>query len=197
LSVYQGYQPTDPRIVQDRFEENDICSFADSNFVNPATQIILNASGVFLPFLDSTLSIDTPHEMDWYRFRLTAAVAENVTFEIRSRPFGGLGGADRSDVDMEVLRATDFAFMGSASALGTRDSMRLLLPPGDYYLVAYDFAGEVTRYSMCIRPRFDCNPLVASAEAGVESSPRQRSKSNPRRGSNVVAPGSARQPFRP
>lgn len=39
LSIYQGFQASDPRIGQDRFEENDLCSFADSNWVNLATRI--------------------------------------------------------------------------------------------------------------------------------------------------------------
>jgi hypothetical protein len=198
LSIYEGFQATDARIGQDRFEENDLCSFADSNWVNPATRIDLNASGLFLPFLDSSVTIDTPHEMDWYRFRLTAAAAESVMFKVRSRPFGsGPLIIDRSDIDMEVIRASDFAFMGSVSQFGSRDSTRLLLAPGDYYLIVFDFAGEVTRYSMCIRPRFNCVPLVGSAEASVVSYS-GRSKTNPRPPPtpSVLAPGRPLQPFR-
>jgi hypothetical protein len=199
LTILEQFSYTDLRIGQDRFEENDLCSFADSNFNVPATQIVLNASGLFLPYLDSTLTIDTPHELDWYRFRLTAAVAESVMFKVRSRPFGGIGGFDRSDVDMEVVRASDFAFMGSVSQLGTRDSMRLLLAPGDYYLIVIDFGGEVTRYSMCIRPRFNCVPLTTAVEASIAASPRTRNKPN-RTGSLVGArelgAPDPRRPFR-
>ena len=196
LSIYQGFQATDSRIGQDRFEENDLCSFADSNWVNPATRIDLNASGLFLPFLDSSVTIDTPHEVDWYRFRLTAAVAESVMFKVRSRPFGGPIGIDRSDVDFEVIRASDFAFMGAVSQIGTRDSTRLLLAPGDYYLVTFDFAGEVTRYSICIRPRFNCVPLVGSAEASVVSYSGRSKPERPRPAPSVIAPGRPLQPFR-
>lgn len=199
LTMIEGFQPTDQRIGQDRFEENDLCSFADSNFNLPATQIVVTSTPplLFTVFQDSSLTIDTPYEFDWYRFRLNAAAAESVTVKVRSRPFGGPLVIDRSDLDLYVMRAADFAFMGSVSSAGSRDSLRLLLAPGEYYVVVVDFAGEVTRYSLCIRPRLSCAPLVTAAEASVVAgSSRKRTSKGIRRAPEWVSPGSPLQPFR-
>jgi hypothetical protein len=166
MIVVNGFLPTDQRIGEDRFEENDICTFADHNQSQPATRIVVTPLGV--PFADSTLTIDTPHEVDFYRFTVNAVAAESVMVKVRSRPFGtGPIVLDRSDVDLYVLRQTDFAEMGFVSDQGSRDSLRLFLPPGDYYLAVADFVGEVTRYSLCIQVRGPCVPPVAAVEAAL------------------------------
>lgn len=167
ITVVDGYLTSDPRIQPDRFEENDICVFADSNFFAVPTQINLNPATTPL-FQDSTLTIDNPHDMDWYRFRVTQGVPSDSTMiRVRSRPFGATA-IDRSDLDLYVLRVTPFGPVAAVSSPGSRDSTRLLLPSGDYYLAVFDYAGEATRYSLCIRVGFlPCVPLVAAAEAEV------------------------------
>jgi hypothetical protein len=172
LAVASQFSPTDPRIAPDRFEENDICTFADSTQKVPATRIEVSTTGPqqFVPFTDSTLTIDTPHDVDFYRFRVTAAVSESVMIKVRSRPFGtGPLVFDRSDIDLYVMRInpgdSTFSSVGSVSSIGSRDSLRLFLAPGDYYLAVADFAGEVTRYSLCIQVRVTCTPPVAAVEA--------------------------------
>ena len=170
IGVLDGYAVTDSRIQPDRFEENDICIFADTNFVAPATQIDLNATATSV-FADSTLTIDNPHEVDWYRFRVTQGLATDQTMiRVRSRPFTGGPFFDRSDIDLYIVRSnspTSFQTIAVVAPPGSADSTRLLLASGDYYLIVADYAGEVTRYSMCIKVRTACTPPVPLAEAAV------------------------------
>jgi hypothetical protein len=172
MGVFDGYLTSDSRIAPDRFEENDICIYADTNFNAVATQIDVNPATTPL-FQDSTLTIDNPHDMDWYRFHVTQQVAGDSTMiRVRSRPFAGPGiPIDRSDIDLYVVRSatpSTFSLLAQVSSPGSRDSTRLLLPTGDYYLAVFDFAGEATKYSLCIRVGFlPCVPLVSAAEAAV------------------------------
>jgi hypothetical protein len=172
ITVVDQYLTSDPRIQPDRFEENDICNFADTNFFAVPTQINLTPAAPL--FADSLLTIDNPHEIDWYRFRVTQNLPSDSTMiRVRSRPFGGFGGGgliDRSDIDLYIVRhtGTNFAYVGQVSAPGSSDSTRLLLPTGDYYLVVADFAGEATRYSMCIRlGPVACAPPIPLVEAAA------------------------------
>lgn len=145
---------TPPKIPQDRFEENDVCTMAD----DPAKRIVV-APGA--PFGD-TLTIDVPHDMDWYRFRVTAPLlTDSTTIRVASRPFGG-ASLDRSDIDIYVLD-TMFNSLGSASAVGSGDFLKLRLATGDYYLAVVDYLGEPTRYSLCISVRVGCIPPFAPA----------------------------------
>ena len=157
-----AYLTSDPRIKPDRFEENDICTMAD----DPAKLISV---GPGAPFGD-TLNIDNPHDLDWLRFRVAAPLpTDETTIRVRSRPFGAGAGLDRSDIDLYVLDAA-FNFMGSVSDVGSRDSLRLLLPPGDYYLAVVDFAGEAMRYSLCIAVRSNCVPPIFPGDVVPQNS---------------------------
>lgn len=160
MAAVDGYLTSDPRIRPDRFEENDICTMAD----DPAKLISVAPGATF----GDTLNIDNPRDLDWLRFRVTAPLLTDSTMiRVRSRPFGGIGGADRSDIDLYVLD-TNFAFVGSVSTVGSRDSMRLALPSGDYYLAVVDFLGVAARYSLCISVRNACVPPFApSAPIGL------------------------------
>src|SRR5207244_1782045 len=55
LVVYEGYGTTGKGIVRDAHEEDDYCSAAD-------------AKPDALPFQSSALTIDNPHDVDWFRF---------------------------------------------------------------------------------------------------------------------------------
>jgi hypothetical protein len=59
---------------------------------------------------------------------------------------------------------TTLSFIGSVSQVGSRDSMRLALATGDYYLVVADHVGEAMRYSLCISVRFACIPPILPGE---------------------------------
>lgn len=148
---------TPPQIPQDRFEENDVCTMAD----DPAKRIavIPGAPGSF----GDTLTIDVPHDLDWYRIRVTAPLlTDSTTIRVASRPFGGAGAADRSDLDLYVLD-TNFVDIGSSTNVGSQDALKLRLPTGDYYLAVVDYLGERTRYSLCISVRVGCLPPFAPA----------------------------------
>jgi hypothetical protein len=152
MVALDGYLTSDPRIQPDRFEENDICTGAD----DPAKRINVGI-GPLGQFVD-TLNIDNPHDLDWLRFHVSPVFAsDSTTIRIRSRPFGP--SFDRSDIDLYVMDTT-LSFIGSVSEVGSRDSMRLALAPGDYYLAVVDYGGEAMRYSLCISVRSSCTPPI-------------------------------------
>jgi hypothetical protein len=166
VAIVQAYLTAHPLIGPDRFESNGLCTFADDNFNNPALTIDLNATLLGSLFQDSSLTIDNPHDLDLIRFRVTAAAAETVMVQVRSKP---LGLIDQSDIDLYVMSANaGMSGMGSVSSAGSQDSMRVVLAPGDYYVAVVDFAGVPTKYSLCIRVRFGCTPITSGA-AGTMS----------------------------
>lgn len=156
------------KLVQDRFEENDVCTMADA----PAKIIPVGPLASF----GDTLTIDVPHDLDWYRFRVNAPLlTDSTTIRIAPRPFGGAGAADRSDLDLYVLD-TNFAFMGSSATVGSFDLLRLRLAPGDYYLAVVDYSGDPTRYSLCMAVRSGCVPPFAPAPPAASPSASRASK---------------------
>jgi hypothetical protein len=182
------YVTSDPRISADRFEENDICTMAD----DPAKLIPV---APFAPFTD-TLNIDNPHDMDWLRFRVSAPLLGDSTMvKLRSRPSGGGSGViDRSDIDFYIVD-TGLNFIAASTNVGSRDSTRVLLPSGDYYLVVVDYQGEPARYSVCIAVRTACVPPFAppGAPAGA---PVVKSRPGPYAIPAASAPSGWRSPFR-
>lgn len=166
------------KIHQDRFEENDVCTMADA----PGKTIPV---GPLSPFGD-TLTIDVPHDLDWYRFRVNAPLAgDTTTIRVAERASGAVG--NRSDIDLYVLD-TNFVFMGSSNDVGSFDILRLALASGDYYLAVVDYAGEPTRYSLCLSVRFGCIPPFAPAPP--TAAPKTRSfNTSPRRAPGLRADG--------
>jgi hypothetical protein len=155
MVALNGYLTSDARIQPDRFEENDICTMAD----DPAKRINVGRGA---PFSD-TLNIDNPHDLDWLRFHVNQLLAGDSTMiRIRSRPFGA--AIDRSDIDLYVVDTT-LSFIGSVLQVGSRDSMRLLLPTGDYYLIVADHVGEAMRYTLCISVFSPCIPPFFPGDA--------------------------------
>ncbi len=167
VAVVRGYLS---RLPPDRFEENDLwCVDVDSAFTqspdsNPnsrtAKHIVIGRSafGQNGFWFDSTLTIDNPGDADFIRFRVQppAFVGDTfVTIQIKARPFGVI---DPSDIDLYVMRVSDFAFMTASVNVGSDDSVTLNLPPDDYYLAVVDFAQQQTRYAVCIVKGFGCIP---------------------------------------
>jgi hypothetical protein len=145
LAVVDGYLTSNPNIGPDRFEENDNCEFADRNFTAPATRVDLTA-----PFSEA-LTIDNPHDVDWIRFEVPGAGPQLVTF--RTAPPVAQPAADRGDIDLYLLgipaAGSPLDTLVSSRADGSNESMTVVLPPGEYYMVVTDFAGTPTRYSLC------------------------------------------------
>jgi hypothetical protein len=155
IVVVNGYLTQDRRIGPDRFEENETwCRWTDETF-NTSTDSSVNGKhivvGLFRTWRDSTLTIDNPQDIDWYRFRVQAPVVPAdtmVTIRTRAIPFGFL---DFSDIDVYVQRADgSFSFVGQATNPGSNETLSLKLPAGDYYVGIVDAAATATRYSMCM-----------------------------------------------
>jgi hypothetical protein len=145
LVVLQSYEVSDRRIPADRFEENDLCLFADSNFADPARRIDLAAA------FAENLTIDLPHDVDWLRFRVPGVVPQSVTVRTVAHTFGK---PDRTDIDTYVLRvpvdARGLEAVGGDAGTGSSSAATMLLDPGDYYLAVVDSAGVPTHYGVCI-----------------------------------------------
>lgn len=144
LTVLDGYLTADSRIVADRFEENDLCTFAD----RPAQRIPV--VGSLVTFSD-TLTIDNAFDIDWYRITLGAPSGTDSTLRIRTspRPFGV---QDSSDIDVYILNASGFELFSSIATRSFED-ITVNLAAGTYYVVVVDYAGVATRYSMCMSAR--------------------------------------------
>ena len=166
LGVLEGYHVADARVPADRFEENDLCLFADANFADPSKQIVLSAE------FAENLTIDTPNEIDWLRFRVPGATPQPVTVRTMSHIFGK--PIDRTDIDAYILRvpidARGLQMMGNDAASGSSSTVSALLEPGDYYLAVVDSAGFPTHYGVCIAIGATCTlpaspppPAVAPA----------------------------------
>jgi hypothetical protein len=143
------------------------------------------------------LNIDNPHDIDYLHFSVTAPLASDSTMiRVHSRPFGA---SDRSDIDLYIVRVSPFGTVASVSTTGSDDSMRVQLPTGDYYITVVDFAGEATRYSICVAVRFACTPPAAAS--GPRAPSRDRFRYGPGEGPAFTVPAGAaidptRSPFR-
>jgi hypothetical protein len=198
LAVVNGYVH-DAKMVPDRFTGNNTCTMADLNFAVPAlTMSIASGPG----FRDSTLTLDNPQAVDWYRFHVTSALLQSVQIQTRPLPF--TAGLDSSAIDFYVLTTDTLGVLGKAIATvpGARDSLTLGLATGDYYLVVVDFAGVPTRYALCIVqstfPHCDpatTGPVAPLTPTGILTTatppplgPAPRSRAAPRRSSARRAP---------
>jgi hypothetical protein len=198
LAVVRGYLS---RLPPDRFEENDLwCVDVDSTFTqsrdsNPASptakHIVIGraAFGQNGFWADSTLTIDNPGDADFIRFRVQPPVAladTFVTIHVKSRPFGVI---DPSDVDVYVMRVSDFAFMGSSSTVGSDETITVNLPPDDYYLAVVDVAAQPTRYSICLVKGTACVPPGAPPQVTLAPSVYRLPHRDPHRDPTVPPPG--------
>jgi hypothetical protein len=164
MAVVNAYLTTDPAIRADRYEENDNCEFADSNFARPATRVDLGVKD----FSDS-LTIDNPHDIDWIRFRVPGP-AQLVHFQ--TAPPSVLDPSSRNgDVDLYVLgvpvAGSPLDTLGASRGTGSAESLNLVLNPGDYYMVVTDFAGNPTRYSLCAALGASCTPPIGFTTSSV------------------------------
>ena len=170
FAVVNGYLSTDPTIGPDAWEENDNCEFADSNFADPATRVDLSTA------FSQALTIDNPHDVDWIRFLVPGALPQAVTF--KTAPSATVSGARAGDIDLYVLgipvAGSPLDVRGSARTLGSSESLTVVLPPGEYYMVVTDFAGRPINYSLCAAVGLTCSLpagfMAASGPAAIRSS---------------------------
>ena len=173
LAVIEGYVLGDKRIARDSHEEDNFCDAAD------AKPLLLGSlpNGTYL----DTLAIENPHDVDWFRFNVPGSLPQPVRFRTAARPFAA---TDTSDIDLYVLNVpapgdTIMTAVATAATAGSTVDMTLTLAPKDYYAVVVDFAGEPTRYSICIglSPLLSpaCQTLPAAPPVGLGSAASQAS----------------------
>ncbi len=191
LIILDGYVS---QLLPDRFTGNSTCTLADLNFAVPALNISVSSA---VGFRDSTLTLDNPQAVDWYRFHVTPAALQTV--QIQSRPLPFTAGLDSSAMDLYVLSTDTLAMLGKATATvpGARDSLDLSLAAGDYYLVVVDFAGVPTRYSLCIVVGTfpHCDPALTAAPPVGPAAPGPRPQLGPPPPGRGSRPRSAPRPF--
>jgi hypothetical protein len=154
VAVVDGYLLANPAIQADRFEDNDVCTDADLNSVDPERQIDVRG-----PFID-TLTIDNPFEVDWFRFTVPEPDTTLLSVRTQSRPFAA---PDSSNIGLLLLAVTA-PFFGpfEQHTVGSSESLVAEVVPGDYYLAVMDDAGVAVRYSLCIGVGSAC-PLPGSS----------------------------------
>jgi hypothetical protein len=178
LTVARGYFTADPRIGPDAYEENDLCSYADSG----NRRITLSTT------FSDTLTIDNPHDIDWLRIDLPGTGPVSVRLRTQSRPFPTATLPDTSDIDVYVLNVPNpstgqtlsvVAFDTSAGS--TSDITTLLNAGNSYYIAVVDFAGVATRYSLCMARGLApvCTP-IPSASVSPATSPAVRRRGPPK-----------------
>lgn len=150
VTVQDGYRTAEPRIVPDRFEENDFCDGADAHDADPSQRLDL-------PFAD-TLTIDNPYDVDWFRFHTPGfsddGIPRLITIRTAARPFAA---SDSSNIGVLLV---DPEVIDSSRGPGSSERLTALLQPGtDYYLVVVDDAGVATRYSLCVAAGSTCSFL--------------------------------------
>jgi hypothetical protein len=158
-SEYLSVIPPDPA------EENDFCDVATP----------LPVAG------RADLSIDNPHDVDWFRFSTATPGAFSVTVT-----------ASDADADLDLYLARDYrpdslVVVALGSEPGVTETLSGLVPAGDYFLLVVDFPGVSTPYELTVGSL--PGPSVASATAGRsldEQLERLRSK---RAGSSPGRPG--------
>ena len=117
-------------LAPDAYEENDYCDLA---------------APITVPGSQSGLTIDNPHDVDWYRFTVSAPLGQALQFTVTAEDAA-------ADLDIWVVRDVlpdslvieDLAFgPGRTDATSGR-----LLPAGDYFLIVTDFIGVPTSYTL-------------------------------------------------
>jgi hypothetical protein len=173
VAAVRGYLQPDRDLAPDRFEDNQLCWQADANFqdsIGPTRKQIV--VGVGTPFGDSALTISQPYDVDFYRFRVVppAGPADTaLTIQIKSRP---IHPVDASDIDL-YLYDTSGGFIASSENVASTEAVTVTgLPPGEYYAIVVDYAGQPTCYGMCIAKGFGCTPPGTVAPARVVAGPR-------------------------
>ncbi|HUO52368.1 MAG TPA: hypothetical protein VMT93_07615 [Gemmatimonadaceae bacterium] len=167
LAVVHGFA-TYKNLPADRYEGDNTCDLADTNFTKAALHIDLTS-----PFAD-TLNIENAFDIDWLRFHVPGAGPQTVTVKLHSKSYDQ-PAVNPSDVVLYVTNVpstpTSLTVLGSALTGGNTKSLTLTLSPGDYYLVAHDSVGVPGRYSVCMAIGASCAlitlPDAAPAASGA------------------------------
>jgi hypothetical protein len=100
-------------------------------------------------------------------------LTDSLRIHLASRPFVAL--QDSSDIDVYVLNASGTpGVMASKQSAGSSEYLAMHLAAGQYYVVVVDYAGVVTRYSMCIKEGLTDCVLIPAPPAGAPRPKRPR-----------------------
>lgn len=158
VAIFNSYESIDGT-AQDPAEENDWCDVAK------------DLSG----FLGASLTVDNPHDIDWFKFTVPAG-GQMVRIDASSSD-------SLVDVDLYLLEnqqptdlpIIDFSteFLTSNDAICARDvkgvcTGPLALPAGNYYLVVIDFAGQPGPYQLGATFMSPPVPIMGSAALAQE-----------------------------
>ena len=166
LDVVTGYRTpaeTTPghTVTPDKFEDNDFCEQADANFAIASLTVDLGIAD-----FSDTLTIDTPFEVDWFRFHV--ASGGTITLQTTARN----GFADAA-LDLYLYRQSDLHLVDAVTGSTTAsDSLSRSLNAGDYYLVVVNTDGRATRYGLCIAENAACPAIPQTSR--VPPQPRRR-----------------------
>jgi hypothetical protein len=176
LIVLEGYFTLRPDVPPDRFEENDVCDYADQNFADPRLRIDLGT-----PFAD-TLTIDNPGDVDWLRIRVPGSGPQTLSVRVDApKPVTNLTAAGGADLGLFVFTVGPPPQLISAQQKrdDNAETASLTVPPGDYYLMVVDQGGAPTRYAICATVTVQCSlppvaPLPPSASRWPAIAPQKR-----------------------
>lgn len=145
LVVWNGYLSPKQKDVA---EENDYCDQAAD------LGLAAGPTGV-------DLTIDTPHDVDWFRFTVPAP-GQLVTLTTTSSD-------TLLDVDLYLMadhRPDSLPLVATATAFGSDERLGpLALTPGDYFLLVVDYPGQVGPYTL--KATFGALPVGAPAPASL------------------------------
>ena len=158
VTVLQGYRTQQP---PDRFEPNDLwCRNTDTSHVD----VVRGSAARVL----NQLTIDRPHDLDFYRFRLLGVPASSDTVTIKVVAANGA-----ADLDLTVMSEDFNSTYERTFSVGARDSLSVALPVGRYVLSVTDFPGVPTAYALCFTVNAVCTGLpLTSASASLPSASR-------------------------
>ncbi len=161
LEIRRGYHSI---LTRDAFEENDYCDVA---------------SNITVPGSVGSLTIDSPHDADWYKFRIDTA--QRVRFSIETS--GVLAAI--ADLDTYVVR--DFrpdslvVVDVDVGAEAANQTTGVELAPGNYFLIVVDFLGVPTHYTLI-------SEVLAAAPAPIDAPTMQDAIDAKRRTARLVPP---------
>jgi hypothetical protein len=127
LEIRPGYNSLLPR---DDLEENDYCDVARD---------------IAVPGTITSLTVDSPHDADWYKFTLGSP--QRVRFRVETT--GDF--ADFADLDTYVvhdLRPDSLVVVDFGAGADVDATEGALLDAGDYFLIVVDFLGVPTQYTL-------------------------------------------------
>jgi hypothetical protein len=140
LTVIAGYQS---ELAPDAHEDDNSCNAADLR-------------DTLQPPFRSTLAIENPHAVDWFRFHLTAAPITGTTYQFRLRTLGTTKADSVKDLDLYLVKvpqpadvALQVVLADTASGSDVNKSTTVATT-GDYYVAVVDYAGAATTYEICV-----------------------------------------------